>query len=332
MTHKLQIIIPHYNESQEIVANLLNSIKMQQAINFADLEVLIINDGNEVILKDSFIKDYPFSIQYFIKDWEGPAAARQYGLEKATADYVMFCDSDDMFYRLDALWEVFKIIEAKSPDVITSQFITDYESPTFSTFSPINHDDIWIHGKIWKLDYLKEKTISWDTSLKICEDSLFTRLGLNLTKNIINIPNTLYYWRQREDSYSQKLNGHALETYLDRIASCESLVKKFLSLKETKLAARFIFLQIYECYFELQCREWFFPENIGLKLKIESKIADFMRLYDYLLSDLQYQEAAELINMLRDRYYIQTGVVSLEEISFVEWKKMLIENYINKEV
>ena len=57
-----------------------------------------------------------------------------------------------------------------------------------------------------------------------------------------------------------------------------------------------------------------------------------MRLYDYLLSDLQYQEAAELINMLRDRYYIQTGVVSLEEISFVEWKKMLIENYINKEV
>ena len=57
--------------------------------------------------------------------------------------------------------------------------------------------------------------------------------------------NTLYYWRQREDSYSQRLNGYALETYLDRIASCESLIKKFLSLKETKLAARFIFIQIF---------------------------------------------------------------------------------------
>ena len=41
MTHKLQIIIPHYNESQEIVANLLNSIKMQQAINFADRKSVV---------------------------------------------------------------------------------------------------------------------------------------------------------------------------------------------------------------------------------------------------------------------------------------------------
>jgi glycosyltransferase involved in cell wall biosynthesis len=325
---KLQLIVPHFNEDQELVARFLDSIKMQQLVNYSDIEVIIINDGNTNLLTQDLLEKYPFSIKYFIKDWEGPAAARQYGLNKATANYVMFCDCDDMFFRVDVLYEFFQIMDEKNPDVITSQFMTTYNFKGNRVFSPINKDDIWIHGKVWKLSYLQNNSIEWDSDLKICEDATFTRLGLSLTENIINLSDTTYYWDQRPNSYSSSFKTKGLEAYLDRIYGCESLVKKLLKLNKKEIAAKFTFLQIYECYFELQRYEWQLPELIESRKKVEDIISEFMRNYDYLVDELDYKKVAYLINLLRERYYLQTGRVSLEEVSFLEWKKYLIDTYI----
>jgi len=38
------------------------------------------------------------------------SATRNYCLDKATADYVMFCDADDMFYNMCGLYLIFKEI------------------------------------------------------------------------------------------------------------------------------------------------------------------------------------------------------------------------------
>lgn len=327
--YKLQLVVPHYNEEQNLVIRFLDSIKMQQLIDFSEIGVIIVNDGNNNLLDLAVLHKYPYEIQYYTKEWAGPAAARQYGLDKVIADYVMFCDCDDMFYRIDALWEILRAISEKTPDVITSQFMTNYNLGDKKIFSPINNDDIWIHGKIWKMSYLKANSIKWDTNLKICEDATFTRLGLNLTNKILNLPNTTYYWDQRDNSYSKLSVEKGLSAYLDRIISCESLVDKFLELKQMKLAARFTFLQIYECYFELQRYEWTLDTNKEIKEKLEKSISAFIRKYDCLIEELDYMEAASLINILRERYYLQTGRISLERVSFVEWKKYLIATYIS---
>ena len=57
---KLQILIPQYEETDEIVKPLLDSIAIQQNIDFNDIGVIIVNDGSDVHLSDDFLQSYPF--------------------------------------------------------------------------------------------------------------------------------------------------------------------------------------------------------------------------------------------------------------------------------
>ena len=95
---KLQLLIPQYNETEDDVKNMLDSLKVQQGVDFNDFEVLIGNDGSDIKLSEDFLKGYPYSIQYFQFEHTSPAGARQRLFDKATAEYVMFCDADDMFF------------------------------------------------------------------------------------------------------------------------------------------------------------------------------------------------------------------------------------------
>ena len=99
----LQLIITHYKDDQKYVKRLLDSIQLQQDIDFNDIGVMIINDGDEVILDSSLFSEYNFNIDYVIEEWSGVSGARQHGLDRATADYVMFCDGDDLFYRIQLI-------------------------------------------------------------------------------------------------------------------------------------------------------------------------------------------------------------------------------------
>lgn len=59
---------------------------------------MIINDGSkdnsELIIKE-YKEKYPNLISYYKKENTGVADTRNFGIEKATGDYIMFLDSDD---------------------------------------------------------------------------------------------------------------------------------------------------------------------------------------------------------------------------------------------
>ena len=44
---KLQILIPHYKENPDEIAPLLDSLQIQQSVNFEDFGVIIAYDGEE---------------------------------------------------------------------------------------------------------------------------------------------------------------------------------------------------------------------------------------------------------------------------------------------
>lgn len=101
---KLQILIPHYKEGFEVIKPLLDSINIQQNVNLKDeVGVIIVNDGNECILNKELFKNYDYDIEYYINEHKGVSATRNACLDKATADYVMFCDCDDMFCNVCGL-------------------------------------------------------------------------------------------------------------------------------------------------------------------------------------------------------------------------------------
>ena len=102
MEPKISIIVPVYNVEQYLercVESLMNQ-------SYKNIEILLINDGStdnsgklcdEIAKRDSRIAVYH-------KENGGLSDARNYGVDKATADFVGFVDSDD--YVDEDMYEV----------------------------------------------------------------------------------------------------------------------------------------------------------------------------------------------------------------------------------
>jgi|SRR6476620_1395839 len=97
------VIIPLYNK-EKFIEDTMKSILDQ---SFDDFEIIVVNDGST---DNSAAKISQFTdarIRYFRKENEGASTARNYGIEKATGDYIAFIDADDYWYP-DFLKQVFE--------------------------------------------------------------------------------------------------------------------------------------------------------------------------------------------------------------------------------
>ena len=88
---RYSIIVPVYNRPDE-VDELLDSLTRQ---TYHDFEVIIVEDGSAVPCKEvcDKYKDR-LDLHYFMKPNSGPGQSRNYGVERATGDYVLILDSD----------------------------------------------------------------------------------------------------------------------------------------------------------------------------------------------------------------------------------------------
>src|SRR5271157_4481996 len=83
----ISIIIPAYNGA-EYLDSALASIEAQQ---FADREVLLVDDGSPVELKP------PAFVRYFRQPHQGAAAAYNRGIRESHGEILAFLDIDDMW-------------------------------------------------------------------------------------------------------------------------------------------------------------------------------------------------------------------------------------------
>ena len=108
--HKwLSILVPYYNEGEEVVKPLLDSIAIQQNVNLDEIEVVICKDGPDgPDITQEFLDRYPFDIQYHKEPKGGVSQMRNKAFEYSSGDYVMWCDCDDMFSLVVAFWFIKK--------------------------------------------------------------------------------------------------------------------------------------------------------------------------------------------------------------------------------
>ncbi|KPE51293.1 glycosyltransferase family 2 protein [Chryseobacterium indologenes] len=91
---KVSIIVPIYNV-ENYLAKCLDSLVSQ---TLQDIEVLAVNDGStdrsEQIIQE-YAQKFPGKIKAFTKENGGLSDARNFGIEKASGEYLGFVDSDD---------------------------------------------------------------------------------------------------------------------------------------------------------------------------------------------------------------------------------------------
>lgn len=104
---KVSVIVPVYNV-EKYLRKCLNSLANQ---TLQEIEILVINDGSKddsQVLIDEFKDQYPLKIKSFVKENGGLSDARNFGLDRATGEFIGFVDSDDevsenMFAEMHAL-------------------------------------------------------------------------------------------------------------------------------------------------------------------------------------------------------------------------------------
>jgi glycosyltransferase involved in cell wall biosynthesis len=104
------VVIPLYNKANHISATL-NSIINQ---SFTDFEIIIVNDGStddSLDIANSFSDE---RINIYSTENNGVSYARNFGIEKAKTDYIVFIDADDIWkpHHLEDL----KILQENFPD------------------------------------------------------------------------------------------------------------------------------------------------------------------------------------------------------------------------
>lgn len=112
---KISIVIPVYNGSL-LIERCLNSV-FNQIGNF-NLEVIVIDDGstdNSIALLTS----YPKPIIILRQENQGPATARNKGIEKSTGKYLAFLDADD-YWESTFLKETVTFLEKKQESIAVS--------------------------------------------------------------------------------------------------------------------------------------------------------------------------------------------------------------------
>lgn len=328
---RLQILIPQYKETEEVISNLLNSILIQQGVNFNDIEVLIMNDGTDIHLSEDLLEIFPFKVKYFLEEHIGVSAIRQKLLETADADYVMFCDADDMFVNSLGLFWIFQAL-AKSPcDVLVSPFFQeirqrinknqifiDYQlkGDMQKTGSP---DGVFVHGKVYRREYLMENGIKWDPELTANEDSYFNTLAIKMTDKAQYCGIPFYLWKYNDNSVTRSTPGWILTNYPELMKSNEKLVAQFLQRDRLDLAQTYVCQMVYNAYFTIHNDIWTLPQNKSYYNHINSLMKKYIKVYG------QYFEAAP--QEVKDRIYALQRTLKSHgkevKLAFKDWFKFI---------
>ena len=106
----ISFIIPAYN-SANIIKRTIDSILNQK--NDLEYEIIIVDDGSTDDLYNKIFKYYfnkKEKVKYYYKENGGVSEARNYGITKASGDYIIFVDNDD-YINENLLNDIKKFIE-----------------------------------------------------------------------------------------------------------------------------------------------------------------------------------------------------------------------------
>lgn len=208
---KFSIIIPVYNV-EKYLRQCLDSLQKQVYENF---EVIIVNDGSpdqsQVIIDEFVQKDARFF--GYQKENGGLSDARNYGVEKATGDYLLFVDGDD-YVSPDYLKSIEETIMIDhKPDLIHFGFILQAEkdtmmkAPSFSNqtgmqaFYTLSPDSYFVTA--WSYAYRREFWLEHQFQYqkgKYHEDYGLTPYVVLCAKTVSSIADCLYYYIVRSNS------------------------------------------------------------------------------------------------------------------------------------
>ena len=201
----LDIVITHYKEPFEVGKKLFDIISLQQCVDFEQIRVVIVHDGTEAFPDGNF-EAYPYQVEQIVIPHGGVSAARNAGIENAKGRWIMFCDFDDSFASIFSMREIMNLLDTDDYDMLWSRILAeDYvDGKQLLYYVPGKQRFVFCHGKVYRVQFLKESGIRFDERLVFNEDSCFNAVIIAHTPyqriGEITSPMPIYCWVRRQNS------------------------------------------------------------------------------------------------------------------------------------
>lgn len=221
---KVSVIIPVYKVESFIERCALSLFNQ----TMGDIEYIFIDDAspdNSIEIVNHCLESFPLRkkdtiiIQNFVN--KGISTVRNIGLDKASGEYIFFCDSDD-WVEQDMLEKMYNMAIDKKADIVYCDFFLSFNqkerympNPTYQRAEEMLKQgflcglmkyNLW--NKLIKKELFDYETMRFPVEHSVGEDMLVIRLTSN-AKKVNHLPEALYHYvklngNAYSNSYSQK--------------------------------------------------------------------------------------------------------------------------------
>lgn len=238
---RLSVVVPVYNV-EKYIGEMIESLQNQ---TLRDLQIILVDDGSPdrsgAICDEYAAKDERITVIH--KPNGGVGAARNDGLDAATGEWIVFCDSDD-WVELDAFEKLVNAGEAANADVVfgdanlvygehvqkarfyKNEFVTDDRgridqliAADFSRsycFDPDDGGPAFGYGGPWnklvRRQLMLDHNIRFDLRVKgIFDDILYTAYIFAAAERVAYVHVPVYNYRQLGSSITHSYKANLLE-------------------------------------------------------------------------------------------------------------------------
>lgn len=230
--YKVSIVVPVYNV-EKYLNRCLNSLVHQ---DYKNIEIIIVNDGspdNSQKIIEKFQEKHSDIIKTFKKKNEGLSEARNFGLKKATGDYIIFIDSDD-YIETNMISKMINCAYKDNSDIVVCNIYDEYENEKVTKIYEnictdkssifdnrkilLNRFSAW--NKLFKISLFSDKELKFEKG-KIYED-LRLILKIYLKAHTISfIKEPLYHYVIRNGSI---MTSSGIKKNLDIISAFDDVI------------------------------------------------------------------------------------------------------------
>lgn len=241
------VIIPAYKREDDL-RQALQSLVIQTS---KDFKVLVSDDCSPKSLRSVCMEfKNQLDITYIrTPENRGCGGNRQFALQwfltEISTDYVMFLDSDDVLMP-QAIARLNVAIEKNKADLISTDIVEETLAPEQQVI-PADKSKTWLHGKIYRTQFLRKHHIQFNTTLRTNEDLAFNLTVYAYEPESYFLPEQLYLWRTNQESITRHKGNDAVLQKCNSIDYIMAIYDAYTHYPEGKLTTLMIG-NILNCY------------------------------------------------------------------------------------
>ena len=258
---KVSVIVPVYNV-EEYLDKCLSSLVNQ---TLKDIEIIVVNDGskdNSQKIIDKYAKKYK-CIKAYKKENGGVSSARNFGIKKATGEYIGFVDSDD-WVEPDMYEKMYNKAVSKDFDIVLCDAKEIYNNHTKSIKITLKNDInsknelkpllTKIYPVLWNKIYKNKIMNLIQFKKKVWyEDVEYLYRLFPYINNVGMVDEEFYNYLQREGSIVKTIDKR-LYDYIDNWNTIIEFYKKNNFYKEYKKELEFCYVRyLYATFIKRAC-------------------------------------------------------------------------------